>query len=173
VFLHSVHNHAGKQGANQLATFATTDRQHCHNHVSIWPATGRHLDPMNSATQMTQVRSALASAVETFEPSPRVRFKTLAPFKNEVQDLKGRGASFATIAEILNEHSVQVSHETVRRFYRETIEKKPSRRKRSRNGLINAKSRKPVRNEGSEPKTPRPATPKAERGPRIARIEDL
>ena len=128
---------------------------------------------MNSATQMTEVRSALASVVETFEPSRRVRFKTLAPFKSEIRDLKGRGAAFATIAEILKKHSVQVSHETVRRFYREAIEQKPPGQKRSRNGSIHTKSRKQTGNETSEAKTPRQATAKAERGPRIARIEDL
>jgi hypothetical protein len=52
---------------------------------------------MNSAALMTEVRSALASVVETFEPSRRVRFKTLTPFKNEIRDLKGRGAAFSTI----------------------------------------------------------------------------
>ena len=126
---------------------------------------------MSSATAMTEVRSALASVAESFEPSRRVRFKNLAPFKNEIRDLKGRGAAFATIAEILKKHSVKASHETVRRFYRETIEQKPPRRRRSPNGSHPNKPSQQRRNKTNEAKTSQAA--KAERGPRIARIEDL
>jgi len=126
---------------------------------------------MNSATE---IRSALASVVKTYEPSRRVRFKNLAPFRDEIRELRGKGAAFVTIAEILKKHSVTASHETVRRFYREEIEQKPRRRKRTRNGSsARQEPRQPRRNESNNGHAPRPAATKAERGPRIARVEDL
>ena len=123
---------------------------------------------------MTDIRSALASVVKTYEPSRRTRFKNLAPFTDEIRELRSRGAAFVTIAEILKKHSVKASHETVRRFYREAIEGKPRRRKRSRNGSKPrpqpAQARRTQTNNGN---APRSAAAKPERGPRIARIEDL
>lgn len=126
---------------------------------------------MNSATE---IRSALASVVKTYEPSRRVRFKSLMPFKDEVRELRGKGAAFVTIAEILRKHSVNASHETVRRFYREEIEQKPHRRRRARNGSrVRQQPTQPRRTESNNGHAPRPAATKAERGPRIARVEDL
>lgn len=127
---------------------------------------------MNSATAMTEVRSALASVVEAYEPSRRIRFKSLAPFKEEIRGLRTRGAAFLTIAEILKSHSVTVSHETVRRFYHEAIEQKPPRRRRSRSG-IKRNEPSPQRKKGTKPHNEPRVKVKQERGPRIARIEDL
>lgn len=129
---------------------------------------------MNTASVMTDIRSALASVVKTYEPSRPVRFQSLAPFKEEIRELRSRGAAFVTIAEILRKHSVKVSHETVRRFYREAIEQKPRRGKRSRNGSKpRSRPAQPHRIESHNGDAPRSATTKTERGPRIARIEDL
>lgn len=126
---------------------------------------------MNSATE---IRSALASVVKTYEPSRRVRFRNLAPFRDEIRELRDKGAAFVTIAAILKKHSVTASHETVRRFYREEIEQKPRRRKRTRNGSSTRQEpRQPRRNESNNGHAPRSAVTKAERGPRIARVEDL
>ncbi len=126
---------------------------------------------MNNATE---IRSALASVVKTYEPSRRVRFKNLAPFRDEIRELRGKGAAFVTIAEILKKHSVNASHETVRRFYREEIEHKPRGRKRTRNGSrMRQQPSQPRRNESNNGHAPRSAATKTERGPRIARVEDL
>jgi hypothetical protein len=127
---------------------------------------------MNSAIAMTEVRSALASVVKTYEPSRRIRFKSLAPFREEIRGLRSRGAAFLTIADILKTHSVKVSHETVRRFYREDIEEKPSRRKRPTNGKKRSQP-SPRRQKGTKQDNEPQAKVKQERGPRIARIEDL
>jgi hypothetical protein len=129
---------------------------------------------MNSASTTTEIRSALASAAKSYAASRRVRFQELAPFKDEVRELRSRGAAFMTIAEILKAHSVNVSHETVRQFYLQEIEKKPARRRRSRNGMRRKtpNSKRPETRD-NESRPLRAATSKAERGPRIARIEDL
>lgn len=130
---------------------------------------------MSTANATTEIRTALAHVVKSYEPSRRVRFKSLAPFTDEIRELRSRGAAFVTIAQILRKHSVKASHETVRRFYREAIEGKPRRRKRSRNGSRpRLQPAQPRRSESINGNAPRSAVaPKAERGPRIARIEDL
>lgn len=128
---------------------------------------------MNTTSATTEVRSALAHVAESYAPSRRVRFKNLVPFKDEICELRSRGAAFVTIAQILRKHSVKASHETVRRFYREHIEGKPRRRKRSRNEnrprLQPTQPRRSATINGNAPRS----SSKPERGPRIARIEDL
>lgn len=126
---------------------------------------------MSNSTAITDVRSALASTVNSYMPG-RIRFKHLEPFKDEISDLRNRGAAFVTIAEILKRHSIKASREAVRQFYREIIEEKPPRRKYSRNGSTKQRPQ-PHRGEKKEAITLRATTAKAERGPRIARIEDL
>ncbi|MGA3008580.1 MAG: hypothetical protein ABSE59_11885 [Opitutaceae bacterium] len=146
-------------------------RQFRRNPTPTTPATTRQVHRMNGT--MSDIRSALASAAKTYEPSRRVRFKAVAPFEDEIRELRNRGAAFVIIAGILKKHEVKSSHETVRRFYREVIEGKPRRRKRRRNSRTRAQPAKPPRIPSSNGNTPRPATAKAERGPRIARIEEL
>jgi hypothetical protein len=133
---------------------------------------------MNAAAA-DNVRTALGSAARNFQPTRRSRFKLLAALKEEIRELRTRGASFETIAELLKKHSVKTSHESVRRFYREVIEQKPVSRKRrrtSRRKQITSITSPPrgaaksadVRKAGTHVSSSRP-----ERGPRIARIEDL
>lgn len=129
---------------------------------------------MSTANASTEIRSALAHIAKSYEPSRRVRFRNLAAFKDEIRELRSRGAAFVTIAQILSKHSVKTSHETVRRFYREAIEGRPRRRKRTRNGSRpQPQPAQPRRREPINCNAPRPAAAKPEKGPRIARIEDL
>jgi hypothetical protein len=127
---------------------------------------------MNNASAIHNLRSALGSVVDSFEPR-RNRFRHLEPFKDQIRDLRNRGAAFVTIAEILRTHSIKASREAVRQFYRHAIESKRGRRKTRGNkepranlasGRIGLSKRKPEQLV--------PATP-MERGPRIARVEDL
>jgi len=135
---------------------------------------------MNNAIVITDIRSALASVVKGYQPSRRARFRNLAPFTEEIRQLRSRGASFETIAEILKKHSITTSHETVRRFYRETIEQKPVGRKRRRkrtkqieipDSKVREKHPDSTKGNGQAPAKSTPG--RTERGPRIARIEDL
>jgi hypothetical protein len=128
---------------------------------------------MKSATAMTEVRSALASVVETYEPSRTVRFKALTPLRNEIRNLRVRGAAFVTIAEILKSHSVKTSREGIRQFYRATIDGKLSRRKKTSNGKRPPKPTQQPQSEASDARVPPPTKSKSEQGPRIARIEDV
>lgn len=151
-----------------------------HFATTSWPL-GHNSRDMKAATtiETDEIRTALVSVAENFQPRRRQRFKSLLPLREEIRGLRRRGASFETIAELLRKHSVQTSHETVRRFYREIIEERPWKPKRRRK-----KSR--VRTDGASQPQPgtkaivterRPKSPltsnRTERGPRIARIEDL
>ncbi|MCI0540376.1 MAG: hypothetical protein L0Z50_34675 [Verrucomicrobiales bacterium] len=140
---------------------------------------------MNSANTTTEIRSTLASLAKTYEPR-RARFRNLVPFKDEIRELRSRGAAFITIAEILKRHSVKASHETVRRFYREAVEQKAARgkrrRKRSRraeqmrlqnNGNSESQERQRESGKSKEQAPAKSTIARRERGPRIARIEDL
>lgn len=127
---------------------------------------------MNEPTTIPDVRTALGSIVSTFEPK-RVRFRHLEPFKEEIRDLRSRGAAFVTIAEILKRHSIKASREAVRQFYRATLESKRGRRKGSRNRRPEAKGlpeRPTIVQRKTAPVVPAPASG---RGPRIARVEEL
>jgi len=136
-----------------------------------WPQFGNFM-AMNNAPAIHDLRSALDSVVNSFEPR-RIRFRHLEPFKDQIRDLRNRGAAFVTIAEILRTHSIKASREAVRQFYRHAIESKRGRRKTRDNkepranlpsGRVSLSKRKRERFV--------PATP-TERGPRIARVEDL
>ena len=128
---------------------------------------------MDSETSLPEIQKALHSAVESFTPT-RMRFKRLFPFKEDIQRLRGKGASFDTIAEILREHHVTVSHEWVRLFYREAIEEKGRKRKArkhpqtspARNGKQHNPPPKRFASNGS-------GSDKSDRGPRIANVDEL
>lgn len=156
---------------NAATHFATTCRPMGHNPRD-----------MNAATTIKtdEIRTALVSVAENFQPRRRQRFKLLLPLKEEIRELRRRGASFETIAELLRKHSVQTSHETVRRFCREVLDEQPVRRNRRRSkgrGAIHETTRprhaaKPSIAADRQPKSPVTSS-RPKRGPRIARIEDL
>lgn len=143
---------------------------------------GHNPRDMNAATTIKtdEIRTALVSVAENFQPRRRQRFKLLVPLKEEIRALRRRGASFETIAELLRKHSVRTSHETVRRFCREILDEQPMRRNRrrpNRRGATHEATRprhaaKPTIAAERQPKSPGTSS-RSERGPRIARIEDL
>jgi hypothetical protein len=122
---------------------------------------------MNPATAKPEIRSALASAAKHLEREPA--FKELIPYKVEIQDLRSKGASFVLIAELLKKHSLNISREKVRRFYYAEIHNSPIPRKKRKRRPRRAKPsfRAPI----TEKKPSAPTS--GERGPRIARIEEL
>jgi hypothetical protein len=103
--------------------------------------TGR-FQPHEQEGTSAQIQKALRTTVETYTPL-RVRFKRLLDFKEEIQQLRNRRASFAAIADTLRIHGVETSVELVRLYYQE---------------LAGCRGRK-----GHSPQS----------GPRIANVEDL
>jgi len=112
-----------------------------------------------------KVRSALISAASTNQSLRLPRFKQLRQYQEQIRELRGQNASFATIEKILRKNSLHVSHETIRAFYREVIEEKKPKRKRRRPITIIKKHI--VKSKTVAPKTQDMGVP------RIARIEDL
>ena len=87
---------------------------------------------MNDAPGAAELaQSQFATAVRNFTPKLSAKFQTLLPFKNGIAELRRKGASYETIADIiLRDTNVVVSHDTVMRFCREVLDLTPAQRKR-------------------------------------------
>ena len=129
----------------------------------------------------------LHKAVQEFQPNPRrVPFNNLKPFHDSILELRGKNASYATIAELLQQNGVNTSRARVAEYGRVVLEggKRRKRRKRasttpainipatSSQAAIVAASKvvPPVAND------PSPSTDDSQyssRGPHIAKVELL
>ena len=76
---------------------------------------------MNDATANDVAQSQFATAVSTFTPKSSVKFQKMMPFKDGIAELRRKHASYATIADILRNINVTVSHDTVTRFCHEVL----------------------------------------------------
>ena len=136
---------------------------------------------MNHAAVTQVARSDFATAVRNFTPTAPAKFQSLLPFKEGIAELRRKGASYETIADILRNTNVVVSHDTVTRFCREVL-KLTRRSSRPRKTSV-----RPVQqHSSSNPKAHRicqadssPATKRAMQSresetpsPRVARQED-
>jgi hypothetical protein len=122
-------------------------------------------------------RAATQPAPKTFDAAVRgyerrigSKFQALMPHKKGIAELRGKQASFRTIANLLKQAGVDVSHDTVARFCHEILEQ-PSQVK----GSSKPTSPPPKPNIVSilkaqrETVAPPPAAPASRlRGPRIA-----
>jgi hypothetical protein len=113
-----------------------------------------------------KIRAALASAASRNQSLRRRQFNKLMRYKELIRDLRSQDASFMTIEKILKSESFNVSHETIRAFYREEIEQKPLKRKRRHRKANN-------KNRSTKPKTVAAAKAWSIGQPRIANIEEL
>jgi hypothetical protein len=132
---------------------------------------------MSNLFATDHVQKELAAIASSFQRTTHPKWNELMPFKDSIAELRKRKASFKTITTILRGKSISVSHDTVARFCWHVLGEKPRKRKRhgtnyaaSSNGgprpqRLTAKSRPRLRGASSHPAT--------ERGPRIARVEDL
>lgn len=68
-------------------------------------------------------------AVRNFERKLPARFRTLMPYKDGIAGLWAKNASFRTIAQILKQTGVSVSHDTVARFCHAIVEQTQPRQK--------------------------------------------
>jgi len=126
---------------------------------------------MSKESTSEEIQKALKATVETYTPL-RVRFKRLLDFKEEIQQLRNRRASFAAIADILRKHGVETSVELVRLYYRELAGGRGRRgKRRGRPTVSTVTNRKTIPFKHSTLKTR--ANHPSEPGPRIANVEDL
>jgi len=76
---------------------------------------------MNDAITADAARKQFDEAVRTYAPKMAGKLRQLLPFKEGIAELRGRGASYATIAGILRDVGVTVSRDTVTRFCTEVL----------------------------------------------------
>src|SRR5664279_6357649 len=85
---------------------------------------------MNDATVAELAQNQFATAVRNFTPKLSAKFQKLLPFKDGIAELRRKGASYETIADILRNTNVVVSHDTVTRFCHEALGLTPAQRRR-------------------------------------------
>lgn len=130
--------------------------------------------PMSNTADQEHLRALFQAKVQSFEAKVPHRFQALYPFKEGIADLRGKRASFRTIADLLNQLGVEVSHNTVARFCTQVLNGKPartpsgSRRRKPPKSALDVKAAlQEQRDKQPTPPAPIPA-PSERRGPRIA-----
>ena len=125
---------------------------------------------MNDASASDLAEHRLGVAVKNYVPRVSAKWKQLLSLKEGITELRRKHASYRTIAEILRNIDVPVSHVTVRRFCRH-VSKSTRRRVQPRKATIKpmsheAHSQPQIRNTGNsalqpsrEPHEPRVADP--------------
>ena len=77
----------------------------------------------------------LRKAIREYQPDPsRIPFSNLKPFHDSIVELRGKNASYAAIAELLEQHGVKTSRARVAEYGRIVLVggKKRKRRKRAK-----------------------------------------
>ena len=84
---------------------------------------------MSDSIEQLSSKRVFDAAVRSFERKLSARFQALMPYKDGVADLRAKNASFRTIAQLLKQAGVNVSHDTVARFCHAVIEQTQPRQK--------------------------------------------
>jgi hypothetical protein len=88
---------------------------------------------MNTPTIPTPDLESLRKAIQEYQPDPsRIPFSNLKPFHNSIVELRGKNASYAAIAELLEHHGVKTSRARVAEYGRIVLEGGKSRKRRKR-----------------------------------------
>jgi hypothetical protein len=147
---------------------------------------------MNTPITPTPDLELLRRAIQEYQPDPsRIPFSNLKPFHDSIVELRAKNASYAAIAELLQQHGVKTSRARVAEYGRIVLEagKKRKRRKRARTGpAVNAPATpqsapavatKPASAmpapttapAGNVPPPPKEDSPYRSRGPHIANVK--
>jgi hypothetical protein len=122
----------------------------------------------------------LRKAIREYQPDPsRIPFSNLKPFHDSIVELRGKNASYAAIAEILQQHGVKTSRARVAEYGRIVLEdgKKRRRRKRVKTGPAVAAKPAPAMPApttapaGNVTPPPKEDSPYRSRGPHIANVK--
>jgi hypothetical protein len=128
----------------------------------------------------------LHKAVQEFQPNPRrVPFNNLKPLHDSILELRGKNASYATIAELLQQNGVNTSRARVAEYGRVVLEG-GKRRKRRKPASTTPAVNIPATSQGAIVAASKVAPPAANvpspptedsqyssRGPHIAKVEFL
>ena len=93
------------------------------------PVHCRTLFKMSDSIEQLSSKHVFDAAVRSFERKLSARFQALMPYKEGVADLRAKNASFRTIAQLLKQAGVNVSHDTVARFCHAVVEQTQPRQK--------------------------------------------
>jgi hypothetical protein len=94
---------------------------------------------MSDSMEQLSSKGFFDVAVRTYDRKLSGRFQALLPYKDGIADLRAKQASFRTIAQILKQAGVNVSHDTVARFCHVVVEQTQPRKK-ARQTLVSAPS---------------------------------
>ena len=124
--------------------------------------------PDRAATQPAE--KTFDAAARTYERRAGGKIQALMAHKKGIAELRGKQASFRTIANLLKRAGVDVSHDTVARFCREILEQTPRRKAQPRPPIAPAKTNVvSILKAQREALAPPPVAPAVRsRGPRIA-----
>ena len=121
-----------------------------------------------AATQ--PIEKSFDAAVKSYERRASGKIQALMAHKKGIAELRGKQASFRTIANLLKRAGVDVSHDTVARFCHKILEQTPRRKARPRPAIGTPKTDVvgilKAQREGAGPPPVAPAV--RSRGPRIA-----
>jgi hypothetical protein len=84
---------------------------------------------MSDAKEMKRRQKELEELAREFRPPQPKRYSALLPFRASIETLRAKGASYRRIANILRDHGVSISHDTVRLFCQECLEECPMQRR--------------------------------------------
>ena len=128
-------------------------------------------------------RARIEHILGNFRPKRKPAFEALQPWKILIQGLRGKGASYDDVADILKQEGVQTCDTTVREFCRKVLTESQSRKSRRQgkrspetgNSTSSAQQQQTTGDGGAmaetpiqpKPPIPVPRTP----GPRIANVE--
>ena len=125
------------------------------------------------SSDLQQLTDLFDAKVQSFEGPTERRFQVLLPFKQGIIRLREKNASSRTIAELLKQLGITVSHNTIARFCRELAvaaarnaqgrDAPPSKAPPPSAAVTKLLSRRQ-----EEPKSPEPEAGSRGRGPRIA-----
>ena len=88
---------------------------------------------MNTPTIPMPDLESLRKAIQEYQPDrSRIPFSNLKPFHNSIVELRGKNASYAAIAELLEHHCVKTSRARVAEYGRIVLEGGKSRKRRKR-----------------------------------------
>ena len=133
---------------------------------------------MNTPTTPTPDLESLRKAVQEFRPNPRrVPFNGLKPVHDSIAELRKQNASYAAIAELLEQHGVKTSRARVAEYGRIVLEGGKSRKRRKRAKTAPAVAAKPAPATppataitSDAPPPPKENSPYCSRGPHIANV---
>ena len=146
------------------------------------------LKNMNTPITSTSDLEGLRKAVQEFQPNPRrVPFNGLKPVHDIIVDLRGRSASYATIADLLQQHGIKTSRARVAEYGRIAFDGGKKRKRRKQAGaapIVNIPAPQSTVVVKPKPAAPAPAdasvnnvtsppkesSPYRSRGPHIANV---